>query len=237
MAQTIAQACGLPLEQIKAIPNALEVESFVVDKQGETKNGPQKNKDQGTEEITILHVGRLERVKGIDILVQAIPLVLQQMPQVRFVFIGASRSKEKRTIWQQQLEALSKEQDRLDRIIFLGFMEQPALIQWYQQADIAVVPSLNYESFSYTCAQAMAAGLPVVASRIGGIPETVDDGRSGLLVKPGDVSDLSQALIKLARDANLRRQMGEAGQQKAQRYFAAPTVARQMHQVYQATIH
>jgi starch synthase len=96
-----------------------------------------------------------------------------------------------------------------------------------------VVPTLNYESFSYTCAQAMAAGKPVVASRIGGIPETVQDEVSGLLVPPGDPSELAAALIQLARDPARRCAMGEAGRAHARREFDAATVAARVMQVYE----
>src|SRR5262249_43791044 len=111
------------------------------------------------------------------------------------------------------------------RVAFLGEVEQSTLLEWYTAADIAVVPSLLYESFSYTCAQAMAAGVPVVASRIGGIPETVDDGVSGLLLEPGDARGLARAILSLARDPQLRESMGQAGRAKAQTKFTAHAIA------------
>src|SRR5919108_4876320 len=129
---------------------------------------------------------------------RAIPQVLQEAPYVRFMFIGDDRQDECGRSWQQRLEAFFREQRVDDRVVFCGATDQPTLLEWYRKADIAVVPSLVYESFSYTCAQAMAAGLPVVASRIGGIPETVGDGVSGLLVEPGDVTGLAQAIVRLA---------------------------------------
>jgi glycosyltransferase involved in cell wall biosynthesis len=219
MAQTVAQACGIPTDQIRPIPNALDVEAFA--------SNDRKQENPDTDEITILHVGRLERIKGVEVLARAIPLVLEQVPQARFVFIGAARSDEKALKWKKRLEECNRE-----RVVLLGFLEKPEMIAWYHRADIAVVPSLNYESFSYTCAQAMAAGLPLVASRIGGIPETVDDGTSGILVQPNNVTELVRALVTLAHDSSLRRRMGEEGQHKARRCFDAPLVAEQMLQVY-----
>ena len=129
------------------------------------------------------------------------------------------------------MENYFREHDVTGQTLFLGPLDEPDLLAWYQRADIAVVPSMLYESFSYTCAQAMAAGLPVVATRIGGIPETIDDNSSGLLVNPGDVNELAQAILRCARDPHLRRRMSEAGKTKAQRQFDSPKIARQFLEV------
>ena len=107
---------------------------------------------------------------------------------------------------------------------------------WYQQTDIAVVPSLLYESFSYTCAQAMAAGVPVVASRIGGIPETVDDGINGILVEPENAEALAAAIIKLAKDDVLRKKTGNKGREKAERSFDIRKISLQFIRLAEAVI-
>ena len=78
----------------------------------------------------------------------------------------------------------------------------------------------------------MAAGLPVVASRIGGIPETVDDGINGILVEPGSVTDLVKALVELAKDRKLRKDFGKAGYRKASLCFDSDVVAQKMILLY-----
>ncbi len=123
-----------------------------------------------------------------------------------------------------RLESLFERQGIRQQVEFRGSVDLPALVQAYHQAHIVVVPTLNYESFSYTCAQAMAAGLPLVASRIGGIPETV--GEAGLLVAPGAARELAQALATLALDADLRKRLGTAARQRARETFDAGIVAR-----------
>lgn len=223
MAETIARHCNISAGYIQAIPNALDVAAYA-------RNG-QEGKSEPKDEIVILHVGRLERIKGIDVLAQAIPRVLEEVPAARFVFVGAARSDKKATIWTEKLRQAGAE-----RVSVMGFLEEKKLLGWYRRADIAVVPSLNYESFSYTCAQAMAAGLPVVASHIGGIPETVEDGAHGLLIEPGDADELAQALIKLANDESCRQQMGRAGKTKARKQFAASYVAQRMSNSYHMAI-
>ena len=225
MAREASESFNVPCNQIHTVPNPMEVTSF------ERREGSRAN-GKHSQDVVVLHVGRLERVKGIEVLAQAIPLVVSQVPRMRVVFIGEDRRDPHGHSWQERLMRFLEERGVEGNVQFLGSVGQRTLVDWYHRADIAVVPSLNYESFSYTCAQAMAAGLPVVASRIGGIPETVDDGVSGVLVEPGNVDELTQALVVLSRDGDLQRRMGEAGSRKARRCFDASVVAEQMVQVY-----
>jgi spore coat protein SA len=111
--------------------------------------------------------------------------------------------------------------------VLVGEADQSAVANWYRQADLAAVPSLLPESFSYTCAQAMAAGVPVVASRIGGIPETLDYGASGMLVEPGSSEELARAIIHLAENPRLREALGRAGRTRAANLFATSRVTAQ----------
>lgn len=223
MAQTIANECGVPIASIAVIPNALPLDGFRKHSTTQSPNHP----------ITILHVGRLERAKGVTLLAQAIPHVVQQVPNVRFVFVGDDRPIAHGTSQRAELEAQLREAGARGSVEFLGGVDQPTLLDEYCRADICVVPSLLYESFSYTCAQAMAAGKPVVASRIGGIPETVEDGVSGVIVEPGDAEQLAEAIMRVARDPALRERMGRAGRDKAARDFDPTMVAQRNLEVYE----
>ena len=229
MARVVSESYDVHGMQFRALANPIDVSMFERTRGCKTNGGNSRG-------VLVLHVGRLERVKGIDVLVRAIPRVVEQAPKTRFAFIGEDRADALGRSCQEQLMKSVRERGVQDHVKFLGSVDQSTLIAWYHRADVAVVPSLNYESFSYTCAQAMAAGLPVVASRIGGIPETLDDGISGLLVEPGKVEALSQALVILARDGDLRRRMGEAGSSKARRCFDASVVAEQMVQLYASAL-
>jgi len=95
-----------------------------------------------------------------------------------------------------------------------------------------VVPALQYESFSYTCAQAMAAGKPVIATRVGGMSETVEDGRTGLIVEPDNADELATAVVALLKDRERRVAMGRAGREKVLREFDPIKVARENLAVY-----
>jgi glycogen synthase len=224
MARVIADECQIPNQSFAIIPNALRVEEF-----------PKPPNNPPGDKIIILYVGRLERAKGITVLSDAIPRVTRTVPNARFVIIGDDRPTARGTSQRAELERRLSESSVLP-VRFLGGVPQPVLIDWYYRADICVVPSLLYESFSYTCAQAMAASKPVVASRIGGIPETVEDRVTGLLVTPGDVNELAEALVQLAQNGPVRKRMGQAGRKKVEREFDAIKVAQRNLDVYRQAI-
>jgi glycosyltransferase involved in cell wall biosynthesis len=162
-------------------------------------------------------------------------LVLRRVA-ARFVLIGEDSTTAAGGSQRAELEAQLRQANALDSVEFAGEVDQAALGDWYRGADICVVPSLLYESFSYTCAQAMAWYKPVVATRIGGIPETVEDGVTGSIVEPGDVGQLADALVRLAQDAGLRAAMGRAGREKALGEFDARKVAKDNLEVYARAI-
>jgi glycosyltransferase involved in cell wall biosynthesis len=97
----------------------------------------------------------------------------------------------------------------------------------YRSADVFVLPSLA-ETFGIAAVEASAAGLPVIASRIGGLQDIVRDGESGFLVEPGDVGALAAALSRLASDADLRARMGARGREHAEQRFDAHVNARRL---------
>lgn len=230
MAQVVAAETGVPLERIHPVANAVDVAAVREECAGVALDGLPEGA------VVVLHVGRLERVKGIGILGEVIPDVVAACPNAYFVFIGQPRADENGRMWDERLREGFAEAGVGDRTQLLNYVENAVMNRWYQRADLAIVPSLNYESFSYTCAQAMAAGLPVVATAIGGIPETLDRGSCGLLVEPSDVVGYRDALISLIRDAGRREEMGRLGRERADTVFAASVVAKRMVGLYRKAI-
>jgi glycogen synthase len=227
MANVISRKYSLPAARFHVVPNPIDVSSFI-------RSEPEKSGMSATSDIWVLHVGRMERVKGVEVLAQAIPLILSAAPQCRFAFIGDDLKRPDGRSWQGVLQDLFIQNGAMGRVSFLGNVDQQALLEWYARADIAVVPTLNYESFSYTCAQAMASAVPVVATCMGGIPETLGNGSCGLLVLPGDPAALAQAIIKLAGDRVLRKRLGSAGRERVEKLYSAEMVADQMSRIYES---
>jgi glycosyltransferase involved in cell wall biosynthesis len=107
---------------------------------------------------------------------------------------------------------------------FVGWQSQEALPRQLRAADLVVVPTVAQEALGRTAVEAMAAGRPVVASRIGGLPFTVVDGATGLLSEPGDADDLARKIERLVDDPALRERLGQAGRQRFEEHYAWPVI-------------
>ncbi|HEY0582177.1 MAG TPA: glycogen synthase, partial [Chloroflexota bacterium] len=189
----------------------------------------------------VLFVGRITRQKGIIHLVRAIASV---DPQAQVVLCaGAPDTKE---IAAEMEQAVAEAQRQRGNVIWIQEMlPREAIIQFYSHATVFVCPSI-YEPFGIINLEAMACGTPVVASAVGGIPEVVVDGETGLLVRveqqteapfePLDAAkfsaDLAAAINRLLADPALRERMARAGRERVEREFAWPAIARQTADLY-----
>jgi glycosyltransferase involved in cell wall biosynthesis len=125
--------------------------------------------------------------------------------------------------------------DVSEKVTFHGWVgHRPQLIEHYYQGDIFVLPSICNDSFGIPVVEAMAAGAPVVASRSGGVVETVKDRETGFIVEKNDAPQLAQALLSLLQDDALRKAMGKAGRERALANFTWDKVADTMFRRYQA---
>jgi glycosyltransferase involved in cell wall biosynthesis len=113
----------------------------------------------------------------------------------------------------------------LDRCVFLGSVPQERMPEVYRGADVAVLPSLR-EATSIAGLEAMATGLPIVGTNVGGIPEIVQDGISGLLVPPGEPVAMAEALKTMIQNATLRHSCGQAGRERVEQDFSWAAIAR-----------
>ena len=169
-------------------------------------------------------VARLEPEKGHAHLVNAMPAILHSAPNAWLVMVGEG----------SQAEALRAQAAALpggagDRIIFTGRREDISAIT--AELDVAVLPSLR-EAQGISILEAMARRKPVVATAVGGIPEVVADGVSGILVPPASPSALCEALIRLARSRHRRSRMGEAGYRIVAKRFSMEAHVRQVEELY-----
>ena len=158
---------------------------------------------------TILCVGRLEPAKGWDVLLAAMALP-EASRSARIAFVGTGPDEHALT------EGLF-EQGLADRVELLGWLDPPALRDRLTRAIALVLPSRR-ENYPLVLLEAMAAGVPVVTTRVGGIPEMIDDGRSGLLVPPDDPDALATALARVSTDEGLRGRLIEGGREVAERH-------------------
>jgi D-inositol-3-phosphate glycosyltransferase len=161
-------------------------------------------------EDMLLFVGRIEPLKGLDTLIQAIAQMRQRGVYVCLTVIGGDpdTSPEAQNAEMARVQSLMQEAGLSDLITFLGKRSQDTLPYYYSAADVVVVPSY-YESFGMVALEAMACGTPVVASQVGGLAFLVQDGVTGFTVPVDEPEALADKLTMLVRDENLRRSLGE----------------------------
>jgi glycosyltransferase involved in cell wall biosynthesis len=143
-------------------------------------------------------VANMFAIKGQDWLIRAMPAVLAAVPAAVLVLVGDGE-------WRATLERLANETGVGDRVIFTGSIQNPLAV--VEHADVVVLPSLS-EGLPIALLEAMAIGRAVVASRVGGIPEVVQDGETGLLIPAADSQALSSAIVRLLMDPHLRVNLG-----------------------------
>lgn len=207
-------------KEINVIHNGIELENFypVHDKES---NAP-----------IILFVGRLEVMKGIEFLGEAIPMVLRKFPEAEFVLIGQDMQHPDLKIkWSEYLKAKINSQ----RTLFLNKLSRNELLDFYHRCWMCVAPSL-YDPFPITALEVMACAKPLIASRVGGLPELIVDRSTGILVTPRDPIALADAIIELIKNQNLRKQMGTNARKKAELEFNMEILTKKTIGVYENTI-
>lgn len=153
-------------------------------------------------DFRIGYVKHLVGYYGIEYLIQAVEIILRQRNDIQLHIYGDGPLKERLNEY-----VVSNE---LYRNIFLhGSIEHDQLPEIYNQFDVFVMPSVCEEAFGVAAVEAQACGVPVIASNIGGVPEAVSDGKTGILVKPGVVDEIVQAIEKLLNDKPLRAKMSK----------------------------
>ncbi|MDQ3795292.1 MAG: glycosyltransferase family 4 protein [Actinomycetota bacterium] len=167
-------------------------------------------------------VARLQPEKGVARFLKAAARVAPQFPEVHFVVAGDGPLR-------QELAALTEDLDLGNRVHFLGFRSDASELM--RSLDVLVVPSLT-EGSPLVTLEAMAAGIPVVASAVGGIPDQIRHDKEGLLVPPGDTDAIGDALLALLRDPDKARRLGEAGRRRAAAHFSHATMVWQIEGVY-----
>lgn len=179
-------------------------------------------------EALVLFVGRLAPEKGCLDLIGAMRRVQDDVPETELVVLGDGPLG-------PSLERLARGSGV--RCRFLGAVSQEDVIHWMTRAQVLCAPSVTLptdeaEGFGLVCAEAQAMALPVVATRVGGIPEVVADGESGLLVRERDQAALAERIMRVLRDRALRDRMGEAGRRRVERCFNGWTQARRLEGLY-----
>lgn len=176
----------------------------------------------------LLFVGRLAGGKGVTVLFEAFEQLLPRFPDLHLTLIGDGPAR-------LELETEAKQRCLGDVVTFTGYRSQAEVAEALKEVDMLVLPSFA-EGVPVVLMEAMASGLPVVSSRVGGIPELVEDGVSGLLVPPGDTAALADAIGKLLVNPALCARMGEEGRAKIVSDFNLEYEAAWLGELFKAYI-
>ncbi len=186
---------------------------------------------------TVVFAGRIERRKGVETLAAAIPLIRRQRPNARFRFYGADHPSGPAgmSMVQYLRGMLNAAGVPESAVVFYGPQHRHLLPPIYRGAWVCAVPSL-YESFGYTCLEAMAAGSAVVASNAGSIPELLTHGHDGLLVPPSNARALADGIVRLLSEPSLRHQLAAEARRTVMERFARDKVCQQMVNAYREAV-
>ena len=175
-------------------------------------------------ERIVLFVGRIEQIKGIDVLLRALGLLFFRHPEFRsdlcLLVVGGALDPNDDSPETEKVEELQRlvHQHRMEaNVSFVGSMDQQRLALFYAAADVCAVPSLT-ESFGLVALEAMACGTPVVGTRVGGLQTLIEHGESGLLVPAGDYQALAESMAKVLTDHRLRMHLAHGARDRAEHY-------------------
>lgn len=200
--RTIRDAYDLRDSQMRLCYKSVEIDQF--------RPAHELRARLGAHPPRVLFVGGNMQRKGLPTLIAAAPLVVGRVPDVEFVVAGRDAA-------QAHMAALCESAGVRERFHFTGLQSQGELLQRYAEADVFVLPALT-EALGIVFLEAMAAGVPVVGTRVGGIPEIIDDGVNGLLTPPEDPAALAERLVTLLTQPDLRERFRQAATHTLQRF-------------------
>ena len=199
---------GLPANKLRCVRDAIEITPIV---ECPERDWFEREFELQPGTLVIGVVAQLIRRKGHQVLLEALPEVLAHSPELKVLFFGKGPL-------EAELRDTINRMGLAERVQLTGFRDD--LSRVLPCLDVLVHPALK-EGLGVSLLQASCARLPIVASRVGGIPEAVRDGETGLLVEPGDPVELARALIRLLSDASLRQRLGQAGRRWVEEAFSA----------------
>jgi PEP-CTERM/exosortase A-associated glycosyltransferase len=220
-------ARGIPSDRLFRIPNGVDVDAFIpVEKDASLM------RQLGLSDNPVVgFIGSFYQFEGLDCLLESMVSVVRALPQARLMLVGSG----------EQAQAVDRMVDELGirgHTIVVGRVPHTQVARYYSVTDVLVYPRHRNRTTSLVTPlkplEAMALGKAVVGSDVGGIHELLGDGRVGLLFEAGNSDDLAAALVRLLRDPDLRRRLGEAGREHALREHSWANLVHSYEQLYRA---
>jgi len=209
------RAAGWHSEQIRVVANGIGEEFF----QGGPRECPAA--------LSAVLAGRLVPDKGVHVAVEAIGMLAKLGLRVELHLLGEFSDEE----YRGQIERLATDGGVSQQVKFRGYVPPEEMPREYRRHACAVVPTLEREAFGLVSVEAQASGTPVIVSRVGGLPETVREGETGLVVPPGDAAALATALERVLTNREQWLRMSEAGREFARSDFRIARVVREVEEI------
>jgi len=222
MKEEIMNHFRLPPGKIMIIPNAIDASEYAY---GIDREAVRRRYGIRPYEKLVAFVGRLVPQKGVEHLVRAVPHVAQSHNNARFIVAGDGWSR-------SHLENLASSIGYRDRMQFLGFISDSERIELMMSADALVVPSI-YEPFGIVALEGMAAGVPVIASNVGGLSEIVEHDRTGVLVYPENPHSIAWGVNRVLSDPGYSGRLIQNAKKEVQDVYSWDAVAKRTSKVYE----
>lgn len=216
---------GYPRERVRYIPNGVDVRVFTP---GEPDPQLMARYGLSAGDRVVVVPRRLDPKNGVDVLLRALPELLRAVPRLKVLLVGDGDERDR-------LGQIARELGVLTRVVFAGKQPRSEMVRHLRLGHVAALPS-RAEAVSLAGLEAMAVGLPVVGSRVGGIPEFVRDGENGLLVPVEDAAALAQALARVLLAEPERERMGVRARESVEANFSWRATAEQTLEVYAAAV-
>jgi spore coat protein SA len=184
----------------------------------------------------LLFVGRLRKIKGIHRILQAMPSIIQTVPDILLIIAGSAfYGSDRKTNYVDHLYQLAK--DFPNHVRFISFIPHAEIHRWFEAADIVLVPSIGQEGFGLVNVEAMACGVPVIATNIGGMPEVIEHGRTGYLINTDNLeAELANYVIQLLNNPTRIKTFGLNSVNRVQENFTWEKSAYRLIQLYDQTV-
>ncbi len=222
VAQHLNVDFGVSQHQIYLIPNGIDLECFVLTNE-ERRRAARQGLDIKGGVPTIGIIARLSDVKGIDILIKAMPFILNKIPSAQLMIVGQGPE-------ESNLKKLTQDLILSSKIHFINTTGQTQDI--LPAFDVFVMPSLM-EGLGLSVMEAQACGIPVVASRVGGLFDLIEDGENGHLVEPKDPLGLAQRIVEVLRHPDHAAMLAGRARSNIEKYFSAQLMAGKTLEVYE----
>jgi glycosyltransferase involved in cell wall biosynthesis len=206
---------GIDNNIVEIVGNGVDTDFFIPGKHDETATG-------------ILYVGRLDHKKGLFELIEGAKTVCKEHRDTIFTIAGSGPIS-------HHLKSLVDKYKLSDNFSFIGHVDREALLKHYQNASIFILPSY-YEGMPNSILEAMACGLPIIATNVGGIPDVVVHGKNGLLIPPGDSNAIAAAIIRLKTDSQLRERMGTLNRKCVEKFYSWDRISEKFIELYQQVV-